>query len=122
MPRGDPLVREYARPGPGFGADAEGAAQGTDPFDFQRDDGSVDPAAYMRSMLRDGLVPALREDLHVLRAFMRVFNLLEQPRDLLADPKLLGRIMAIWQQRDRRERVSFGPERTQMVQHLTNAV
>ena len=94
----------------------------TDPFDFQRDDGSVDPADYMRSMLRDGLVPALREDLHVLRAFMRVFNLLEQPRDLLADPKLLGRIMAIWQQRDRRERVSFGPERTQMVQHLTNAV
>ena len=96
-------------------------AEGIDPFDFQRDDGRVDPAAYMRSLLRDGLVPALREDLHVLRAFMRVFNLLEEPRDLLADPRLLGRIMAVWQQREHRERVSFGPDRPQMVEHLTHA-
>ena len=31
--------------------------------DFQAADGTVEPRAYMRALLRDGLAPALREDL-----------------------------------------------------------
>ena len=96
-------------------------AKGEDPFGFQRADGTIDPPAYLRSLIRDGLMPALREDLDVLRAFMRVFNLLDQPRDLLADPKLLGGIMRVWQQRETRERVSLGPERVEMVARLRSA-
>jgi len=91
---------------------------GRDPFDFTGEDGRVDPAAYMRSLLRDGLMPALREDLHVLRAFMRVFNLLDSPRDLMADPQLLGRVMRVWQGRESRERISFGPDRSEMIRCL----
>ncbi len=91
---------------------------GRDPFDFTGEDGRVDPAAYMRSLLRDGLMPALREDLHVLRAFMRVFNLLDSPRDLMADPQLLGRVMRVWQGRESRERISFGPDRAEMIRLL----
>lgn len=91
---------------------------GGDPFAFSDEDGRVDPAAYMRSLVRDGLMPALREDLHVLRAFMRVFNLLDSPRDLMADPQLLGRVLRVWQARESRERVSFGPDRSEMLQCL----
>ena len=64
---------------------------------------AVDPAGYMRSVLRDGFIPALREDVTVLRAFMRIFNLLEEPADLMKDPALLGRVLAVYQQRDQRE-------------------
>ena len=43
-----------------------------------------DPRAFTRSVLRDGLAPALRSDQVVLRAFVRNLNLLSPP-DALAD-------------------------------------
>lgn len=91
---------------------------GEDPFRFQRDDGTVDMRAYMRSLLRDGLVPALREDLDVLRTFMRAFNLLETPRDLMKDPQVLQRVLASFARREEREPVVNGPARDEMVQQL----
>ncbi len=92
--------------------------EGGDPYKVQTDEGKMDPGGYMRSMLRDGLVPALREDLVVLRAFMRVFNLLEDPRDLLGDPDLLRRVMSVWMQREQREPMDLGPDRVAMVERL----
>ena len=97
---------------------AEIARQGGDPYKVQNDEGKMDPGGYMRSMLRDGLVPALREDLVVLRAFMRVFNLLEDPRDLLADTDLLRRVMTVWMGREKREPMDLGPDRLAMVERL----
>ncbi len=95
--------------------------EGGDPFSFQRDDGSVDPAAYMRSLMRDGLIPAMREDIQVLRAFMRVFNMLEAPADLLTDSKLLSRILAVWSRREQREPFELGPKRDEMLERIASA-
>jgi 2-polyprenyl-6-methoxyphenol hydroxylase-like FAD-dependent oxidoreductase len=92
--------------------------QGADPYRFQREDGSVDTRAYMRALLREGLVPALREDLGVLRAFMRVFNLLEAPSDLMKDPQILQKVLQSFERRDQREPVVQGPSRQEMVEQL----
>ncbi len=92
--------------------------RGEDPFRTHRDDGSVDPKGYMRSLVRDGFLPALREDVAVLRAFMRVFNLLEPPTDLMKDPRLLGSILASYGRRDERDPSAHGPSREEIVARL----
>lgn len=61
-----------------------------------------DPRAFMRGVLRDGLGPALRFDAVVLRALVRNLNLLSPPSALLADQDVMGRILAIWQDRENR--------------------
>lgn len=88
---------------------------GEDPYSFQRADGSVDPKAYMRSLLRDGLVPALEEDIVVLRAAMRAFNLLTDATDLMKDPDLFARVLAAWNRRGEREQRKLGPGRDELV-------
>jgi 2-polyprenyl-6-methoxyphenol hydroxylase-like FAD-dependent oxidoreductase len=94
--------------------------EGRDPFAPNRDDGSVDPLGYMRSVLRDGFVPALREDIGVLRAFMRIFNLLDAPADLMKDPAVLGRVLAAYQRRHERE-TAHGPSRDDVLETLAAA-
>ena len=98
----------------------ESQQEGDDPYAFQREDGSVDTRAYMRALLREGLVPALREDLTVLRAFMRVFNLLEAPSDLMKDPEILQKVLQSFERREEREPVVQGPNRTEMVEQLSS--
>ena len=56
----------------------------------------------MRAVLRDGLLPALRCDAVVLRAFVRSFNLLSPPDALVKDPDVSARVLAVWQDRDNR--------------------
>jgi hypothetical protein len=64
----------------------------------------------MRAVFRHGLVPALRRDPVVLRAFMRTFNLLTPPDAMLKDPDVSSRVLAAWQQRDQRPpEESMGP-------------
>jgi 2-polyprenyl-6-methoxyphenol hydroxylase-like FAD-dependent oxidoreductase len=82
----------------------------------------VDPRAFMRSVLRDGLLPALRTDAVVLRTFVRSFNLLAAPDALITDPEVFRRILAVWQDRDARSsRDREGPPREQMLQVLERA-
>jgi 2-polyprenyl-6-methoxyphenol hydroxylase-like FAD-dependent oxidoreductase len=95
--------------------------RGEDPFALQRPDGSVDPKATMRSLLREGLVPALAEDIEICRAFMRLFNLLEAPSDLMRRPDILQRVLAVWSRRGEREPRSLGPTRAQMIETLRAA-
>mgnify|MGYP003348785446 CR=1 FL=1 len=61
-----------------------------------------DPRAFMRGVFRDGLAPALRFDAVVLRAFIRNVNLLSPPDALLKDQDVMGRILAIWNDRENR--------------------
>jgi 2-polyprenyl-6-methoxyphenol hydroxylase-like FAD-dependent oxidoreductase len=96
-------------------------AEGGDPYSFERPDGTIDPKAYMRSMLREGLMPAMREDIVVLRAFMRVFNMLDAPTDLMGRPELMQRVLAVWQRRGQREPIRLGPARDEMLRHLETA-
>ena len=73
--------------------------------------GPVDPRAYLRDLLIHGLVPALRLDATVLRAFMRSFNLLDPPGDLMRQPDLLARVLAVYQRRHEREEPTLGRDR-----------
>ncbi len=76
----------------------------------------------MRAMMRDGLLPAMRVDPVVLRAFLRMFNLLEPPDSLLTDMDVIGRVMQAYQDRDQRPpEAPLGPGRTEMMKALAGA-
>jgi len=69
-----------------------------------------DPRAFTRSILRDGLAPALRSDQVVLRSFVRNLNLLSPPDALLTDADFGARIFAVLQTKDQRPpEPSLGP-------------
>ena len=69
-----------------------------------------DPRAFTRSVLRDGLAPALRSDQVVLRAFIRNLNLLSPPDALLTDADFGARVFAVLQTKDQRApEPSLGP-------------
>jgi hypothetical protein len=73
----------------------------------------------MRSLIREGLLPAMREDLVLLRSFMRVFNLLEAPTDLMKDPQIIQRALAAYERRGERETTAKGPSREDMLETLS---
>ncbi len=71
-----------------------------------------DPRTFIRGVLRDGLLPALRLDAVVLRAFLRQLNLLTSPDALTTDPDVQARVLAVWQARDQRPaEAPLGPAR-----------
>ena len=73
----------------------------------------------MRAIVRDGLLPAMRTDPVVLRAFMRSFNLLDLPEALLANAEVIAAVMKAYE--TRAERVPdppLGPSRAEMVERL----
>lgn len=86
--------------------------------DDEPGDGRVDPRAYMRDVLTRGLIPALRLDATVLRAFMRSFNLLDPPGDLLQRPDILQRVLAVYQGREGRKEPYVGPDRDAFIAML----
>ncbi|MGZ4766969.1 MAG: NAD(P)/FAD-dependent oxidoreductase [Ilumatobacteraceae bacterium] len=71
-----------------------------------------DQRSFMRGVFRDGLLPALRRDPVVLRAFFRSLNLLTAPDAMLKDPDVASRVLAVWQDRDNRApEPALGPKR-----------
>ena len=91
---------------------------GVDPFQHQKPDGTVDPQAYIRAVVRDGLIPALGEDVVVLRAFLRMFNLLAPPQAIFSDPDVFGRILASFARRGSRPPRELGPSRDALLAQL----
>lgn len=82
----------------------------------------VDPKAFLRSVMREGLLPALRTDATVLRAFLRTFNLLDGPDALMQNGDVMRRILAAWKSRDGRGAPEpLGPGRAEMVRLLETA-
>ena len=76
------------------------------------DGDTSDPRTLMRSVFRDGLLPAIRTDSVVLRAFFRGLNLLSTPDSLMKDAEVTNRVFAAWQQRDQRPaEPPLGPRR-----------
>lgn len=61
-----------------------------------------DERALMRAVFRDGLLPALRRDQVVLRAFFRSLNLIDPPDAMIKNPDVAGRVLGVWQERDNR--------------------
>jgi 2-polyprenyl-6-methoxyphenol hydroxylase-like FAD-dependent oxidoreductase len=80
---------------------------GTDP-----DGDTSDPRTMMRAVFREGLLPALRSDSTVLRAFFRSLNLLTAPDALAKDPEVGARVFAVWNDREHRApEPALGPKR-----------
>jgi 2-polyprenyl-6-methoxyphenol hydroxylase-like FAD-dependent oxidoreductase len=76
----------------------------------------------MRSLMRDGLMPAVRTDADVFRAFLRVLNLLDPPDAMISDPAITGRILEVWQARgERPEPPADGPSQDEMLELLARA-
>jgi 2-polyprenyl-6-methoxyphenol hydroxylase-like FAD-dependent oxidoreductase len=74
------------------------------------------------ALLRDALLPAARQDPHVLRAFVRCFNLLDPPETLMRDPDLVQRVLAAWAERGRHpDPPPAGPDRDELVEVLRAA-
>lgn len=72
-----------------------------------------------RSFLEDGLGVAIREDVELLRAFLRGFHMLEDPRAWLRNPGNLARIVRVWARGKARNADLYppspGPEREAML-------
>ena len=87
----------------GVDQDAEGRRVAAALLRGDNPDGDTsDPRTFMRSVFRDGLVPAMRSDAVVLRAFFRTFNLLSTPDSLASDADVGARVLAAWQDRENR--------------------
>ena len=73
----------------------------------------------MRGLLREGLLPAVRVDAVVFRAFLRMFNLLSAPDALISDPDLINRVLAVYAERDERPPDEpLGPDRDELLRQL----
>ena len=76
------------------------------------DGDDTDPRTFMRSVFREGLLPAIRSDAVVLRAFFRSLNLLSSPDAMMKDPDVGARVLAAWQDRENRPpEPQLGPKR-----------
>ena len=72
-------------------------------------------------MLREGLLPATRENLDVMRALMRIAHMLDAPEDLLRRPEITEQALAAHARRHERPPLVVGPSRAQMVDLLSRA-
>lgn len=98
----------------------EALRRGEDPYRFERADGTVDAVAWARNVVRNGLLPALREDLPVLRAFLRVVHMLDEP-GAMTRPDVASRVLAAHARRHERATIVPGPTRAEMLEILTRA-
>lgn len=97
------------------GDDATGEPAGKD------DEGFVDPRQYLRDVMREGLLPAVRTDPVVFRAFLRGFNLLEAPDALMADADVASRVFAVYADRENRPpEPVLGPPRAGLLDALAS--
>ncbi|MGD9999922.1 MAG: hypothetical protein AB7U39_23640, partial [Ilumatobacteraceae bacterium] len=86
------------------------------------DGDTSDPRTFMRAVFRDGLLPAVRSDPVVLRAFVRSFNLLDAPDALANDPEVGARVLAVWNDRENRPpEPALGPKRRDELLELIGA-
>ena len=94
-------------------AKAMAAAGGAVPVGSAEPD---DPRAQLRSIMRDGLLPALQTSPVVFRAFLRWFNLLARPDALIADGQVVSAVMAAYAERGSRPPpTAFGPTRDELL-------
>jgi 2-polyprenyl-6-methoxyphenol hydroxylase-like FAD-dependent oxidoreductase len=78
--------------------------------------GTDDSRELLRSVMRDGLLPALQTSPIVFRAFLRWFNLLARPDALINDGEVVSEVMAAYAARDSRPpQPSFGPSRAELL-------
>ncbi|CAB4696121.1 unannotated protein [freshwater metagenome] len=70
--------------------------------------------------MRDGLLPAMRTDPVVVRAFLRMFNLLEAPNSLMTNSDVVARVLTVFNDRENRPaEVSMGPDRASLLEAIS---
>ena len=73
-----------------------------------------------REFMRDGLLPAMRTDPVVVRAFLRMFNLLEAPNSLMTNSDVVARVLTVFNDRENRPaEVSMGPDRALLLEAIS---
>jgi 2-polyprenyl-6-methoxyphenol hydroxylase-like FAD-dependent oxidoreductase len=83
------------------------------------DTAETDAAQFAQDVMREGLMPAVRTDPEVFRAFIRTFNLLTTPDAMLTDADVFGRVLAAYQDRENRPPAPvLGPPREEMLAAL----
>src|SRR5690606_12281887 len=98
---------------------AGGDGGGNGPVEEARDERPREQAELARSLLRDGLFPALRTDPVVLRAFLRMMNLLAPPDALVTDGDVVTRVMKVYARRgERPPEPPVGPGREELLARL----
>ena len=103
-------------------ADAARDARGADVAEGEPASDEASPSDVMRQIMRHGLLPAVRSDAVVFRAFVRSFNLLDPPEQLMSDPDLVARVMQAYNERDQRPpEPVLGPPRDEMLATLASA-
>ncbi len=79
-------------------------------------------ARLMRSFLEDGVAPAMRYDVGLLREAMRGFHMLEHPEAWLKRPRNLVRILGYWARGKKRNAPAYppkaGPDREEMMRAI----
>jgi len=82
-------------------------------------DDTVDPEQFIKDVMREGLMPAVRTDPYVMRAFLRTVNLLSPPHAMMSDPDVIGRVLASYQERHNRPAEAVvGPKRSELLETL----
>lgn len=100
-------------------AEADGATAAPSGVD---EDPDAVQRQFMRSVLRDGLFPAVRTDAMVFRAFLRGFNLLEAPEALMQDAEVTAKVLEAYQARDERTpEPPLGPDRADLLARISAA-
>ncbi|MFI4975530.1 MAG: FAD-dependent oxidoreductase [Caulobacterales bacterium] len=79
-------------------------------------------ARVLRSFAEDGITPAMRFDIDLLRETMRGFHMLEHPNAWLRRPKNMARILGYWARGKKKNALAYppkaGPDRETMMQAL----
>jgi len=81
-------------------------------------------ARMAKSFVEDGLVPAIRGDMTVLRAFSRGFHMLDDPTRWMKRPEIIATILKFWRMPKAQKQAAglyppvLGPTRAEMLNRL----
>jgi 2-polyprenyl-6-methoxyphenol hydroxylase-like FAD-dependent oxidoreductase len=96
--------------------------EGRDPLEAAPESEEQKQQIFLGRLVRDGFVPAMQTDLHVLRAFTRAMNVLEPMTKMFKDPDIMARAMKAYAEKETREKPVLGPSHEEMVELLSKKV
>ncbi len=92
--------------------------EGKDPLEVEAETDEDKQKIFLGKLLRDGFIPAMQTDMHVLRAFTRAMNVLDPMEAMFRNPDLMARAMKAFGERKTRPKPVLGPTRAEMVELL----
>lgn len=93
--------------------------RGEDPYRPEDAGGTINPKAFARDVMREGLAPAIRQDLDLMRTFVRMVHMLDAPRDITREGDVMSKVMASYETRHQREPLVRGPSRDEALKMLS---